>query len=145
MFQSGDLGGSPCDQACEHHGCSCPQITSRDRCCTEAGHSLNDGGTPINSDGGTHALKFGDMLQAIFVDLLADHAGALCSAHQGHERCLKIGWETWKGLSGDVNGCEFTRGDGHTLFIDFKRTSTVPELLQNSAEMFRDHRLHPEW
>ena len=84
------------------------------------------------------------MLKPVLINLFTDYAGPLCGGHQRHERGLKIGREARERLGGDVDRLDVTGGDGDSCLIDLQLAATVPQLLQNSTEVLRNHRFHPQ-
>ena len=145
MLQTSHFGDSFGGEASQHHGSGCTEVGAGDGRRAQLSHAFNDGCAALEPNRCPHALQLGHMLQPVFIDLLADHAGALRGAHQGHERCLKIGWKPGKRLGGDVHGRDLAGGDRHGSPLDLDGAAAIAKLLDHSAEMLGNHGLHHQW
>ena len=82
------------------------------------------------------------MLQAVFKNVLGDHAGAAGGGQQAHERRLQIGGEAGEGLGAQVYGANRLCLDRHAGAVDLHLAARFLQLGEHGPQVVADHGGH---
>src|SRR5208283_787954 len=98
--------------------------------------AADGGGAALHGDGGSHAVEFLDVHEAVLEDVFGDGGCAVGLRGEGHELGLHVGGEAGELLGGDVGGLErAAAADADVFLADLEADAAGFELGDECAEV----------
>ena len=106
MVDGVNLGLTGGGQTCDHHGCTCTQVTGLHLGSGEALHALDHSNLTVHLDLGTHTAEFLHIAVTVVPHAFGHHTGALCQTQASGDLGLHIGGKTGVGHGLDIGAVQ---------------------------------------